>query len=164
MQHFLQKKGRDEGTRILAGRGTGKSILLSRIAMHDFAVCNRGTAVYDTGHTIDNILLDIAAQPAAIRQQLWKRVRYVNMGGMDDRIIPWPILFRFANEPNAEVYERFIAAIQRVNPELVNPARQGMNAVRRVGGYVCDILLNRGLQLDSAEAIMLDKLFPEKKD
>src|SRR6266540_3933732 len=123
MKLFLSNRHRNEGTRILSGRGTGKSILNAQIAMQDWYENNLATAVWDTGHTIDNILLSIAEMPdATIRKALWKRVRYVNMGGMDGRVIPWPIFHRFTNEPknepDADVYERFIAAIQRVNPEL----------------------------------------------
>ncbi len=92
---FVPDAARSMGLHVMAGRGSGKSRLMGRmIAWPDFL---RGvpTVILDpNGPTIDNFLDKVVRQPRAIQEQLWPRVRYVDMAADNDRVVPFPLYYR----------------------------------------------------------------------
>src|SRR4051794_700546 len=86
----LPDASRGMGTLVVGTRGSGKSRSLGRgIAWQDFEREIPLVVLDPVGGTIDNLLDKIGRQPLAVRRELWKRVRYINMNGQGGRVVPW---------------------------------------------------------------------------
>lgn len=148
---------RNKGIHCLASRGSGKSRLIGReLAFKDFY---RGvaTVLIDNGDAIDNVLDKITRLPESERKKLWPRVRYINMAGMGDYIVPFPLYYRLGQESDFAVAERLMEVIRRIDPALQNAPIQGMNAVLATGREVGKKLVERGWQITEAPTFLADK-------
>jgi len=152
---WLADDVRDRGIRISAGKGTGKSRLIGRIiAWLDFI---RGFpfVLFDPhGQSIDNFLDKITRMPREIQERLWPRVRYVDMSGKYNRVIPFPLYYRLGEESLYEISQRPLDVIRKLDPNLQTASILGWNPLWRTGTYVGMILAGLGFQITEAENLV----------
>jgi hypothetical protein len=152
----LLDRDRDRGTRFGAGSGSGKSVMMGQVlAFFDFL---RGVpqVLFDPhGPLIDNVLYRIALLPPAARQQLWRRVLYVDMSGRTaGRIVSFPLHFELGGESRRDVADRFLMTLRKLDPHLQSASVQGWNALYRVGAPTGIVLAALGLQINAAEDLL----------
>src|SRR5919202_4845305 len=131
---FLPDHARSMGIHIMAGRGSGKSRLMGRMLVWPDFLRGVPTVVLDpNGPTIDNFLDKLIRQPPAIQQQLWPRVRYVDMAAINDRVVPFPLYYRISQRHHETLYEisqRYINAVRLLDPQLQATPILGFNALK----------------------------------
>lgn len=146
---------RPRGVGIHAGSGSGKSAMLGKsLCLQDFL---RGLpqVVFDPhGPLIDNFLLSVAGLPYDARRELWKRIRYVDLSGKGERVTPFPLLYRLADESLRDAADRFLEALRKVNPQLARAPILGYPAIVRVGRPVLMILTALHEPVTAAESLL----------
>lgn len=146
---------RPRGVGIHAGSGSGKSAMLGKsLCLQDFL---RGLpqVVFDPhGPLIDNFLLSVAALPYDARRVLWPRIRYVDLSGKGERVTPFPLLYRQADESLRDAADRFLEALRKVNPQLARAPILGYPAIVRVGRPVLMILTALHEPVTAAERLL----------
>src|SRR3954466_13443051 len=130
---LLPDTARGMGIFMGSTRGTGKSTLLGKhIAFSDFyrptlAECVPVVIIDPIGGTIDNFLDKIGQEDYETRKKLFKRVRYVRIGGLDGRVIPLPIFSEvYPGERYSSRAQRLIDNIARVDKDLRTRPMLGM--------------------------------------
>jgi len=152
---WLPDTSRNMGIHVMAGRGSGKSRLMGRgIAWLDF-IRNIPLVILDpAGPTIDNLLDKILRLPQDLQEKLWKRVVYVDMSAQGERVVPFPVYFRFGHESSFEVSQRFLDTIRSIDPYLMTASIQGWNPLWRIGTYSGMLLSALDCQITEAEHLL----------
>lgn len=152
---WLPDRSRNMGIHLMAGRGSGKSRLMGRvIGWLDFLRGIPLVILDPAGPTIDNLLDKLTRLPKADQERLWQRILYVDMSGQGERIVPFPLLYRFGNESTFSVSQRYLDTVRSVDPYLVTASVQGWNALWRIGTYTGMVLSALGCQLTEAEDLL----------
>lgn len=157
----LQDEYRRYGTHVVAGSGAGKSRWLGRYLIYPdfFRKEPIPTFVFDTGSTIDNflhklILEERDAEAKGWVEALWQRVRYINFAGMDNYVVPLPLLNRLPKEPPAAPAKRYVDTIKRLEPQLSQATIMGLPPLERAANAAGTILtLLGGSILDMADLV-----------
>src|SRR3954453_3604411 len=144
-------------------RGTGKSTLLGKhIAFSDFhrptlAECVPVVIIDPIGGTIENFLDKIAQKDLTTRKKLFERVRYVRIGGLDDRVIPWPIFSEvYQGERYSSRAQRLVDVIARCDPELRTRPMLGMNVLGPIAKAAGIVLCALGLGVTEMKSLVTD--------
>lgn len=151
---------RNEGIHLVSGRGTGKSVFLGISLASRDVYSNMPVIIFDTGSLIDNLLNDLFTDESIqVRRSFFSRIRYINMAGMptetgDYLIVPFPLYHRYGSETDDIIANRLVSAFRRLHPELESAQVQGMPRFEDVAMDVGMELVRKGLQLDSALAIL----------
>lgn len=151
---------RNEGIHVVAGPGTGKSIHLGNCIAWRDAHKDMPVIIFDTGSTIDNLIsrvLEIRDEQE--RRSISSRIRYINMASMPRTnggyvYVGWPLYYRYGSESDDVVAARLVNAFRRLHPELERAQVQGMPRFEDVAMDVGIELVKKGLQLDSALAVL----------
>src|SRR5690242_7763628 len=112
---WVPDSARLNGLHLMGSQGSGKSRLMGRvIALLDFL---RGMPVVildPTGGTIDNFLDRLMRLPRALQQQVWPRVKYVDMSGQA-AVVPFPLYYRLTPTESLEtIAQRYLEVIRRM--------------------------------------------------
>ena len=152
----LQDKARSMGIHLVAGKGSGKSRMMGRlIAWQDFVKSVPLVILDPVGGTIDNFLDKLGYLSPAEQARLLPRVRYVNMGGHDGYVFPFPLYYRLTD--GEDLYKtafRYLETIRRLDPSLETASIQGWNAVQEIGTYAGMALAALGCQITEAEDLL----------
>jgi hypothetical protein len=136
------------GVHLVSDIGGGKSPVLGRcVAFYDFM---RGipTILLDDGDAIDHFVHKVMKAPLSYQEQLWKRVRYIDLSGKDGYVIPTPLYYRLnETEDPLTTAQRFIDIILQISPTLQNSKIMGEGAIRKVLEPVGVELVKRGWQI-----------------
>lgn len=143
------------GIHLMGTKGTGKSRLLGRsIAWLDFLRGVPQLVLDPHGEVIKNFLDKFTRLSAPKQRQLVKRVRYIDLAGNYGRVTPLPLYYRADKESLYAVSQRYLDAVQRLDPGLRNAPIQGWNSVWRIGTNVGMVLAATGLQITEAEEVL----------
>src|SRR6266508_5207741 len=136
------------GVHLISDIGGGKSPVLGRcVAFYDFM---RGipTILLDDGDAIDHFIHKVMKAPLSVQEQLWKRVRYIDLSGQYGYVVPTPLYYRLSeNEDPLTTAQRFIDIILQISPTLQNAKIMGEGAIRKVLEPVGVVLVKRGWQI-----------------
>jgi hypothetical protein len=127
----LSHSARSMGIYLLAGRGSGKSRIQGRvIAWQDYIAGIPQVIIDPLGATIDNfldkVLRFLRYVPKSQHAQFWQRIRYVDMSGNADAVVPFPLYYRMGTERSLrEIAERYLQVILKSNPSLRQAQVQG---------------------------------------
>jgi hypothetical protein len=149
---WIPDEARYNGVVVAGGEGSGKSRLMGRLlAFLDFL---RGLPLFlvdPTGGTIDNFLDKLCRLPAHLQEAYWPRVIYVEMSGLFDAIVPFPLYYRLSAEESLEtIAQRYLEVVRRLDPNLERASVEGWNALSQLGTDVGMILAALGLQITEA--------------
>jgi len=160
----VSDKGRDRGIHILAGSGSGKSVVTGQLLCFlDFL---RGVpqVLFDPhGPLIDNFLFRVAQFPVEVRRLLWSRIRYVDLGAAAQRVVPFPLFYSLGGESHRDIADRFLTVIRKLDPHLESASIQGWNALYRVGAPTGIILSALGAQITAAPSLLREPELWESK-
>lgn len=154
----LSDTDRKRGIHLVAQSGFGKSWFLGRRLVFNDVCRNVPVIIFDPiGATIDNLLDKIGKQPKPLQKKLWPRIRYVDMGGRDGYVMPFPLYYRERQDDSYyRIANRFVDAIRRLDPKLADAPVQGMNAIRPIGLNAGVILTALGYQITEADELLAD--------
>jgi len=152
---WLPDSARNMGIHLMAGRGSGKSRLMGRVIGWQDFIRGFPLVIFDpVGSTIDNLLDKLLYFPKAIQEQLWKRIIYVDMSGKGERVVPLPLYYKFGDETDYEVAQRYLDTLRSVDPTLEQAPMLGWNALHRVGTRAGMVLSALGFQITEAEDLI----------
>lgn len=136
---------------MMAPTGGGKSRLL-RFRIFQDMHRHIPTIVLDpTGGAISQFMDKVYRRSYGEQAQLWPRVRYVDMSGEDDYIIPFPLLVRQSEKESlVHVGERYADMVLRLDPQLAEAPMRGANAFRDMARWTGICLAGLGYQLTEA--------------
>lgn len=150
-QFDINEADRMRGIHVVAGSGSGKSLLIGgNIAFGDFMRDTPQVLFDPVGSMIDAFLMRIASVPNPTQDEFCSRILYVDMSARGAHVVPFPLLYELGGETRHDVAERFLATCLAIDPQLQSASIQGWNALQRTGLPVGIILASLGLQLDSA--------------
>jgi len=150
-QFVIDEADRMRGIHVVAGSGSGKSLLIGgNIAFGDFMRHTPQVLFDPVGSMIDAFLMRIASVPNPTQDEFCSRILYVDMSARGAHLVPFPLLYELGGETRHDVAERFLATCLAIDPQLQSASIQGWNALQRTGLPVGIILASLGLQLDSA--------------
>jgi hypothetical protein len=143
----LPAASRGMGIFFCATRGSGKSRALGRcLAWSDLTAGVPLVIIDPVGGTIDNLLDRIRRRPLDEQEQLWPRIRYVNMAGQAGRVITWPIYYEATpGERFSDRAQRYIENVRRADPALQSASVQGYNALAPIAQAAGIVLSALGL-------------------
>src|SRR5215212_7292523 len=103
---LLNANARGMCRRFVGTRGAGKSFLMALLAYIDMSM-RVPTVVFDPAGALTNWLLAlIEREPDHLKEELVSRIRYLRVSGErvggQTYISPFPLLFRFGDEPLQE--------------------------------------------------------------
>lgn len=160
---WLSDDARLMGINIIAGKGSGKSLLEAQIALQDF---RRGFPVLDLdpwGTTISYFFTALSCLPEEEQKRLWPKVRYVDMNGRAGRVFAWPFYFALGEESKAVIAGRFPSLLVDLYPHLKTASVMGESAIWRVGRPVGMVLAALGFQITEAADLLRDPLAWEER-
>src|SRR5438552_16071817 len=92
---WLDDDIRPMGIHLQTGSGGGKSSLLGKgIFFQDFHRGNPVCVIDAVGQTINYFLNKIGRRHPSEQSQLWPRIRYVDISGIGDHVVPMPLYYR----------------------------------------------------------------------
>lgn len=155
---LLADRGRGMGIFVLATRGTGKTRLLGRvIAWQDFIREVPLVIIDPVGALVDTLFDKITRLPKDEQEQLWSRIRYVNMNGGEERVTPWPIYYRARpDEPLEAIATRYVDHIKRSDMALTTASIQGFNRLKPLATATGMILAALDLGITHADHLVSD--------
>ncbi|MBK7782863.1 MAG: hypothetical protein IPJ58_19200 [Ardenticatenia bacterium] len=125
---------RPRGIAIHAGSGSGKSVLIGRVAcLQDLGRGIPQLVLDPQGPLIDNLLIGLLQLPVREMRKLLSRVIYIDMSGQGDRVVPFPILYKSDGESLRDVADRFLEALRKIDPQLQSASIQGYNSLVHIG-------------------------------
>lgn len=151
-------------TRIVGGPGSGKSRYLGRVIGWQVLVRNMPQVILDpTGGVTDNLIDKIMRCDKETRQELWKRVLYVDVAATD-YIVPSPLYYRLRpTDTLLEIANRFPAVVKRIDPALSGAPILGLNALNEAAISAGRIAAALGRQVDFV-ADLIDHTSQYKED
>src|SRR4051812_5318081 len=79
---------------------------------------------------------------------------YVDVGAKGDYPVSFPIYYRQADETLAEISQRYLDVIKKLDPALQSASVMGFNAILRVGRPTGMVLSALGCQVTEAEDLL----------
>ncbi len=151
----LDDRARGMGVRLVASRGAGKSRLLGRVIAWLDLVRGTPLVILDpVGSVIDNLIDKISYLPQREQEELWSRIRYVDLAGHYGQVTPMPLLYRVGEESLFEIAQRPLDVFRKSDPALTGASVLGWNAVAAIGSRAGMALAAMGLQLTEAPALL----------
>lgn len=142
---------RNEGLHIVAARNHGKSRFIGdQLIPYDFSK-ECPIISLDPGHISDYALWRLVD---TYGPDCLENVRYINMAGQDDKVVPFPLFYRFGDERSFEIAGRFIELIRRIAPALQNAPVTGLNPLIRIARNAGAILWRLGYQITEMESLL----------
>lgn len=150
---------RTMGIHICAGRGSGKSRFMGRLLTYQDFVRGVPLVILDPGGpTIRNFLDKLICEGdrvGAAMKPFLRRVRYVDMAGTGDTVVPWPLYYRlYPGESLYRIAMRPLEAFRRLDPNLKSASVQGWNAMKTIGSHTGMVLAALGYQITEAGSLL----------
>lgn len=148
-------------THIMAEAGAGKSRFMGRIlAWMQFLRRVPQVILDPTGGTIDNFFDRLVRMPPEYQKRLWRRVRYVDMSGQGEYVVPFPMYYRLsADDSLFDISQRFLEVVRRMDVHLQQAPIIGLNALATVSTYAGMLLAVLGYQITEADHLIR---YPER--
>ena len=136
--------------------GSGKSRFLGRVLGWLLFLRGRPQVILDpTGGTIDNFFDKLVRLPRKDQERHWPRVRYVDMSGKGERVVPFPLYYRLSpNDSLFDVSQRFVEVVRRMDVHLEKAPILGLNALATISTYAGMLLTALGCQITEAESLI----------
>ena len=136
--------------------GSGKSRFLGRVLCWlRFRYCHPQVILDPTGGTIDNFFDKLIRLPRERQEQLWPRVRYVDMSGKGGYVVPFPLYHPLSpNDSLFDVSQRFLEVVRRMDVHLDKAPILGLNALATISTYTGMLLTALGYQITEAESLI----------
>jgi len=152
---FLPDSSRSMGLHCVASRGAGKSRLLGRVAFQDLQRGVPQTIIDPMGALTDTVLDKISRLPKAEQEQLWPRIRYVDVAATDDLVTAFPLYYQqTGNDSPYTMSQRYLDCVRRLDVHLQTASVYGFNALWRIGTAAGSILSALGYQITEAEHLI----------
>lgn len=153
---WVSDSARLNGIHLLGGPGSGKSRLMGRaICWLDFVRKVPQVVLDPTGGTWANLCQKIYLLPPNQQIKCWPRIKYVDMSGVGEHLIPMPLFYRLQNQESLyAIAHRFLEVIRRMDPHLSHASVEGWNSLSRLGTYAGMILATLGYQITEAEPLL----------
>lgn len=148
---YLPDQSRSMGTRIVAGKGAGKSRLAGRMITYSDLLRGVPQVILDPVGGLSNNLLDkLWRLPEPTQSEVGTRLRWYDMAGTSNRIMPLPLLYRRGNESFFAMVERYNKVILRIDPDLKRASIYGWNAFEPLSFATGSLLAAMGYQYTEA--------------
>ncbi len=143
------------GMLIVAGRGAGKSTLIGRSVVWQFLMTQiPGFLADPAAGAVNHVLDKLARTPQPLRDQLAKRIVYVDVSGECGQIASLPLYYRFGDQSFYQVSQRFTDVISLMDPSLSSAPIQGKNALMKLGTTVGMLLYGCGAQITEVISLL----------
>jgi hypothetical protein len=153
-KQFLSDSARNMGIACLAGRGAGKSTLMSLIALQD-ALRNIPVLLCDpVGSTLEQLIWLVMRLPPQQQAWFWKKTIYVDAAGRGGHIVPCPLYYRLGEESLYEIAQRPLDLIRKLDSNLQEAPVLGWNSVYRIGTMAGLVLAALGYQITEVEDLL----------
>jgi hypothetical protein len=141
---------------IMAEAGAGKSRFMGRVLAWLLFLRGIPQIILDpTGGTVTNFLDKLIRLPRKLQQQLWPRVRYVDMSGKNGCVVPFPLYHRLSSDDSLfDVSQRFMEVVRRMDVNLDKAPILGLNALVTIGTYAGIVLTALGCQITEAPSLL----------
>jgi hypothetical protein len=141
---------------VMAEAGAGKSRFMGRVLAWILFLRHIPQIILDpTGGTIDNFLDKLIRLPRQQQEQLWPRVRYVDMSGKGGYVVPFPLYYRLSPDDSLfDISQRFLEVVRRMDVHLQKAPILGLNALATISTYTGILLAALGYQITEAPSLI----------
>lgn len=151
------------GIHFIGSPGTGKSRTVGRLYVYDLFMRGVSVVVLDpSGGIIQNVIDKVRRLPLEVRQKLWPRIRYIDVGATD-YIVPSPLYARRPGDTFFSVANRLPSVLRRQDPQLQSAPILGWNSLQQCAIYAGQIAAALGRQIDFvADLISQPRLYKDE--